>query len=64
MNRAEDGEGGAADVVFTMKDSWDAEWLVTAQEMDPDLEPAPVTWYNFLEEVNYEHLNSHHRGNS
>ena len=53
MNRAEDGEDGDVDVVFTIKEGWDAEWLETAQEMDPDLEPAPVNWYNFLEEVNY-----------
>ena len=51
MNRAEDGEGGEAEAVFTMKDGWDAEWLDTATEMDPDLEPAPITWYTYLEEV-------------
>ena len=58
MNRAEDGEGGDVDVVFTIKEGWDAEWLETAQEMDPDLEPAPVNWYNFLEEVNYQPFSS------
>ena len=51
MNRAQDGEGGEAEAVFTMKDGWDAEWLNTATEMDPDLEPNPITWYTYLEEV-------------
>ena len=51
MNRAEDGEGEEAEAVFTMKDGWDAEWLDTATEMDPDLEPSPIAWYDYLEEV-------------
>ena len=51
MNRAQDGEGKEAEVVYTMKDGWDAEWLETALEMDPDLEPTHISWYSFLEEV-------------
>ena len=51
MNRAQDGEGEESEVVFTMKDGWDAEWLETATEMDPDLVTAPISWYSFLEEV-------------
>ena len=51
MNRAQDGDGEESEVVFTMKDGWDAEWLETATEMDPDLAAAPIAWYSFLEEV-------------
>ena len=49
MNRAPDGEG--VEAVFTISQGWDAEWLETAVDMDPDLEPTPINWYNFLEEV-------------